>query len=219
MKTRVFLLLTSIVLVAACETNNSSKIHTEKLNVNETSLESAPMPVDPTIPNYCKGCGESKIESDGCRNQICRAWGEPGGCPLNIADSLGLEAQVTFDFGLIEAYEVRDSFLIKTEKGQDYISHFYEFGNYLFEEDLINILNIVDFVSFGQSVYEAVSELRTGNAGTIVLDSQLKASCMHYVNLIRSNNPPTYIVNRLDMVEADLNLFENKSRSFILAHL
>lgn len=219
MNAKLILLLTSMVLVIACESNQSSEVQTKKLNSNVESPESAPMPIDPTVPNYCKGCGHSNIESDGCHNNYCKAWGEPGGCPKKIADSIGLEAQVTSDFGLIEAYNVRDSFLIKTEKGQDYISHFYEFGSYLFDENLINLSNIVDFVNFGNSVYVAVDELRTGNAGTVILDSQLKASCMYYINLVRSNNPPTYIVNRLDMVEADLNLFENKPRSFILAHL
>jgi hypothetical protein len=109
--------------------------------------------------------------------------------------------------------------LIKTPKGQDYISHFYEFGGFLIDNSLIDLSNIVDFISFGHEVYKTVDVLGTGDPNSIVLDSELKSRCLLYVNLIREHNQHDFIENRLKMVEEDLDLFENKGKDYILSHL
>lgn len=103
---------------------------------------------------------------------------------MTEAQIIAEEAGVPFDLNFNDAYEIRDNFLIKTPKGQDYISHFYEFGGFLIDNSLIDLSNIVDFISFGHEVYKTVDVLRTGDPNSIVLDSELKSRCLLYVNLI-----------------------------------
>ena len=138
---------------------------------------------------------------------------------MTEAQIIAEEAGVPFDLNFNDAYEIRDNFLIKTPKGQDYISHFYEFGGFLIDNSLIDLSNIVDFISFGHEVYKTVDVLRTGDPNSIVLDSELKSRCLLYVNLIREHNQHDFIENRLKMVEEDLDLFENKGKDYILSHL
>lgn len=190
----------------------------QRTNPSEADvIESAPIPDydDKPLKNFCKGCGVSNIAADGCHGADCRE----DICEMARVEDIASDANVPFDLSFNEAHEIRDSFLINSLKGQDYISHFYEFGGFLVDNNLINSSNIVDFISFGHEVYDAVDVVRNGSENSIVVNAQLKSTCLSYINLIRSHNPPQYITTRLDMVADDLDLFEGQPRSFILSHL
>jgi len=167
-------------------------------------------------PNYCSGCGNSVLKADACNDGVCM---EDPICPRDEGENLAEAHGIVFDLDPNEAYDIRDNFLINSLKGQDYISHYYELGGYLFDNSLIDGSNIGAFVIFGHEVYTQTNVLRNGAPSDIVVTTSFKASCMNYVNLIESSSPSILIQSRLDMIKADLNAFENKTKSDVLAQL
>jgi hypothetical protein len=212
MKKTILIFTATILGIVAC---NEREVGTTNPQIDE-EIQTAPPVYDDDLKNFCKGCGKSNIAADGCHDDECR---EDYICEMTEAQIIAEEAGVPFDLNFNDAYEIRDNFLIKTPKGQDYISHFYEFGGFLIDNSLIDLSNIVDFIGFGHEVYKTVDVLRTGDPNSIVLDSELKSRCLLYVNLIREHNQHDFIENRLKMVEEDLDLFENKGKDYILSHL
>jgi hypothetical protein len=212
MKKLLIIFAASILGMVACNESSVSKPSFNNLKI------SAPMPPgwDNEPPNYCKGCGNSIIAADACHGDDCR---EDLVCEWLFARDLAEELNLDYNLSDAEAYEIRDSFLIKNSKGQQYISHYYELGGFLYDNNLINLSNIGGFISFANDIYAALNLFRFGNSNDIILDSQLKEKCITYVNIIRNENPPNYIANRLNMIEDDLNLYENKTKSFILNNL
>ena len=215
MKKNIFILIAVVLGMTAC---NEVEMSATRPLINGYVQAAPPNGggQDDDLKNFCKGCGISNVAADGCHSDECR---EDQICEMREAEIIANSANVNFDLSFNKAYEIRDGFLINTSKGQDYISHFYEFGGFLIDRQLINKTNIFDFVNFGHQVFDAVNNLRIGNDSMIILDSDLRKICLDYVKLIRANNPPIYISKRLDMVESELAFFVNRPKSFVMANI
>ncbi|MBR9847414.1 MAG: hypothetical protein GYB35_15495 [Algicola sp.] len=169
-------------------------------------------------PNYCKGCGNSQIAEDKCIDGVCMEE-SLGICPEDETEAVADAANVTYDLSEPLAYEIRDSFMINSNKGQEYITYFYEVGSYIYNNNLIDATNIVDFLAFAHMIYDQTDVLRNGSSTDIVVNSAFRTEALLWTGLVTSSSPPPYIANMITTIEADLVVLENKTKSQVEALL
>jgi len=161
--------------------------------------------------NYCKGCGSSNVSSYGCQGNDC--IDVRNGCMVEFAldlDSLN-EASSAHEANTGDNFhELRDSFLLKTNIGQWYITYYYELGKIASDNNMIHAGNCVDYLLFAMDIMNIANEIRNGAPTSIPIDDPMKDKAIAFLNDFRSNTSDPTVIGYLDDIEEDLNFFVNQ---------
>ncbi|MDB4347331.1 hypothetical protein OAB01_01600 [Bacteroidia bacterium] len=178
--------------------------------------------------NYCSDCGSSTDPkwacvserfADGSAQSICGKV-EKGACGVmhlnKKLDDLAFP-NAPLDTNIIHGY--RDTVLINSPKGQTYITFFYDISFVIIDYGTITTLNFLQHYNFAQKVADAAETLQNGQNTDIVIDAQFKTDAMSLINYYRTVELDHVFQDKLDLIEADLTIFENKTRSEVLTIL
>ncbi|MBL7705955.1 MAG: hypothetical protein JNM21_10475 [Taibaiella sp.] len=168
------------------------------------------------LSNYCKGCGTSNIDAYGCQGNDC--VNIRSGCMVEFSldlDSLHEVSSAHEANAGDQFHELRDSFLLKTNIGQWYITYYYELGKIASDNNMINAGNCVDYLLFAMDIMNIANEIRNGSPTSIPIDDPMKDKALSFLNDFRANITDPIVLGYLDDIEQDLNFFVNQDVAFI----
>jgi len=166
---------------------------------------------DGSDKNYCKGCGTSYVDSHYCDDEGCVT----GVCNENEVTRVSIENQLPYLIDNQECYDIRDDFLIKTAKGQDYITYYYRLSSI----GAIDASNVGDYFAFATDIINVVDLIQNGADSDIPVTTSLKNSAVDIINDHRALTSDPELVGYLDAIEADLVQYENKTVLEIITDL
>ena len=115
------------------------------------------------------------------------------------------------------AYDFRDNYLSKSEKGEIYTLGYYLLSNYAIENNLL-MRNSLEHLSLMNLGIEVSYELQHGtNDNKILINRSIYNDCKDLVKIYRNSEKHADIDMVLDYLEADLEKYYNKSKAVISA--
>lgn len=201
----ILLFSVSFLTITSCDKSNS----TTQSGAPGVNMQ-RPIEIE---KNYCKGCGSAYDEHFYCSHRSCM---DDGGCPKDCTDDLDNQRTAAVkQQEKIDMYDLRDNYLINSEKGQWYISYYYELGAIAVDNNLINASTFSDYANFGADLLAAANLIRFGTGTEIPIDNTLYNTAMGFVQTFRLNTTDAVILGYLDIIEADLNDIVNKDVNYI----
>lgn len=213
-----------ILLAVSCKkekVDQNSTVQPKKVNSGVNQV--------PNGTNYCEGCGNSND-----KGYRCMPVSEPD--PFNptgpfhtitlCAGEVCLVAQTndptiqpqSFSLPNLDintGHNFRDNFLENSTIGKQYIDYYYDLSQYFIINDLLTTSNFYDCYNFATSTYSVAATLTNGNNQDIAITSTYKQEALDMINYVRTTNPNQNIVEILDTIEDDLDIFVGKTNAEI----
>lgn len=115
------------------------------------------------------------IEAPGGPAMVCDApsnGGGGGGCANEVLVHIAQQnVEITQPFDLVNLYEFKDSFLMKYEKGKQFIAYMYLIGRYM-KSEKVYMDNYLNLIEVGQ---EAVMKIQASNENEVIFDEKFTA--------------------------------------------
>lgn len=232
MKTKLILsafiaLLSTSVILMACkkEVKGTNENQTE---LKEMELFSIAAPIGGLTPpaNYCSMCGSSAEKNYGCFTkrtmdggtlEVCES-AERSGCGVALMDDKIEEYELNLlGFNASEIYRIRDSFMIISSKGQNYITYFYSISGRVAEFSTLTTSNFMQHYNFAVALVDRAQRIIDGNNTEIIFDSQFVIDAKALINYYKTVDATPTFQGQLNTIEADMNLMENMTRTQVLA--
>ena len=187
--------------------NNFGKVTFEKTLENPGDCECA----------SCEGgkgyCGENP---DGVGNEIrCQP-----DCNCSIINHFGHDNNLMAskeEINLTTCDNFRDSLLINSTKGQDYIKYYYQLSTVTQLFKPINTSNFTQYLNFAYELVDCATKLQSGKDTDIPISSQLKSDANDIIATYAAFAPDNKgYQDILTQIKNDLDSYVGKSRSYIL---
>ncbi|WP_159475245.1 hypothetical protein [Dyadobacter sp. 3J3] len=211
---------------------NMSDLRTSALNAARTTEETYPAynlgtaitnasDVNFVTMSDCTSCGDptaavcewvSSINDFKCN---VMNWGGP--CEESeINAQIGATNARTASLNNEEAYNFRDHFLSKTEKGRSYINFYYAISKAAIQSKAINKKSVGQHFDFAVKVHGIAQKLQSGSDAEIVYKEDFKKEAQSFINNYRTLSKDKAYLTALATIEKDLHRFNGKSRKEIL---
>jgi len=107
-------------------------------------------------------------------------------------------------------YKLRDDFLLKSNKGKQYIALYY--GSYSHIKDVLNYDIISDLVKVFPSINKSIDNLFDNDYKGIIIDTDLKQDIIKIIDKMKKNTKSNTFKQTLNFVKKDLINFSNKNK-------
>ena len=171
----------------------------------------------------CGGMGERCLQDQWSGDWACWDPGTPGqpqdNCKVVQVKNLSIQSGLsTSEVSSNEVlYDFRDNFMMNYSKGRNYINYYYALGRFMEEKNIINATNISQYLQFTVITCTIASKLKGGNDNEIIVTPSYKVGALQIINNLRTQaGENASVANILNTIEADLNLYVNKTRVEIL---
>ena len=166
-----------------------------------------------TCPNmdYGATCTEEGCISGG---------GGDGPCSKEQTDETAMQARMTTkNFDSNFAYDFRDNFLKKSEKGKKYIDYYYKISRISSVYDGVNMSNIKDRVKFVTAMYKVAHILIEGKDNDIVFDDSTTEVSLNTIKDYSKLSENKEYKEILKDIEKDVRQFSKKTKKEIKSQL
>lgn len=126
------------------------------------------------------------------------------------------------DLSITYMYDVRDSILVKSEKGENIIRQYYLIGDYLVQNSLDALISS-DFVNYYRLFKYANNcskiLVESGNESLIIVDDEIYDFGVVFLNKLKSEINEPEVKSTLLEISDMLESYHNKSKTYILSDL
>jgi len=170
----------------------------------------------------CTSCndptGNAMCEWDGSNNIFkCNVLNPGSGCEESeINAQIGATNARTVSLNKEEAYNFRDHFLSKTEKGRSYINFYYAISKAAIQSKAINKKSVGQHFDFAVKVHGIAKKIQSGSDAEIVYKEDFRKEAQSFINSYRGLSKDKSYLAALATIEKDLHQFNGKSRKEIL---
>lgn len=169
----------------------------------------------------CTSCGSNisaVCEWDGGSNMFKCNDNNPGGSceESEINAQIGATNGRTASLNNEEAYNFRDHFLSKTEKGRSYINFYYAISKAAIQSKAINKKSVGQHFDFAVKVHGIAKKIQSGSDAEIVYKEDFRKEAQSFINSYRGLSKDKAYLTALATIEKDLHRFNGKSRKEIL---
>jgi hypothetical protein len=206
----------------------TSAFHTARIEENTyraynlgTAITSA-SDIDFVPMSDCTSCNDptaAVCEWDGSEGRFKCNVNNPGGpCEESeINNQIGVTtANAGKTLNSAEAYNFRDHFLSKTEKGRSYINFYYTISRVALEKKSINKKSVGQHFDFAAKVHSIAQKIQSGTDAEIIYREDFRKEAQSFINNYRTLSKDKTYLTALATIEKDLNRFTGKSRKEIL---
>ncbi len=172
--------------------------------------------IPPPVENYCMGCGFSSDPNEHCDSQRGCVQDIGENCPEEEINAIAQANSLPYMLNLQTGYDIRDNFLVKTYKGQSYITYYYRLGEYAYDNNLITLSNVGSYYNLAMETITVANILQFGNDSDIPITTGFKQTALPFIVDYRAMASDPDILSYLTNIESDLNHFENKTRLEVL---
>lgn len=170
----------------------------------------------------CTSCndptGNATCEWDGMDGRFkCNVMNPGSGCEESeINAQIGATNARTASLNNEEAYNFRDHFLSKTEKGRSYINFYYAISKAAIQSKAINKKSVGQHFDFAVKVHGIAKKIQSGSDAEIVYKEDFRKEAQSFINSYRGLSKDKSYLAALATIEKDLHQFNGKSRKEIL---
>jgi hypothetical protein len=218
----IFISVFTVLTIQSCNKNdNSDKINVKNVkdNNNQTMVPSIGGGTD---KNYCLGCGQNSNWQYVCNQPtgLCLVLQEDDPiCYIVAMDEVIEEYSLGHELDFQLCYDIRDSFLMKSELGQMYHTYYYRLGQIALDNNMINLSTVGSYYLFYTQLTEALDVLFYGSSNEVPFDNNFKVAAMSFVNDYRALSLSQSDIDMLDKIENDLDTFTGMTKQNILSTL
>jgi len=168
--------------------------------------------------SFCYSANECPCSMSPDGGLDCAVYGcGPTDCGISEANKLlSNENKLNTNF----AYNFRNNFLKKYNKGKLYISYYYVLSKELKSIDYFTLSNILYDYNFYKKIYSIANTLENGNNDDIVISSSDSLIILNKINVLKNyapNNEKYQII--LNNIKNDVITYTNKTRVEIISIL
>lgn len=183
---------------------------TNAFDVNFVTMSDCTSCNDPT--------GNATCEWDGMDGRFkCNVMNPGSGCEESeINAQIGATNARTASLNNEQAYNFRDHFLSKTEKGRSYINFYYAISKAAIQSKAINKKSVGQHFDFAVKVHGIAKKIQSGSDAEIVYKEDFRKEAQSFINSYRGLSKDKSYLAALATIEKDLHQFNGKSRKEIL---
>ncbi len=220
---KIYIIAIILMIISSCSkqtTNNSGPVGTyDPMSTASTY---------PTIPigaNWCKNCDATTHSEYACLDlgdgdyycsQIVMTIGGFESEGRNILKTINSYVNPANYISLVKPKIFRDSFLMNSIKGHDYLNYYYYISKFALDSG-IDITDIPAHLSFANSTINAADSLMNGQPNCIPFTTTYKTDALSMILSYRTKYNNVKLHNYLDSITYDLNLHTGLTKSQIFS--
>ncbi len=122
-------------------------------------------------------------------------------------------------FELDNIRNIRDNYMVKTEKGKEYIDYYDKMTQVSQAFDVINVSNVYEHLIVAQELMGVMKTLVSGKKNEIVIDNEAKDNYLELINDYRKVTKNKEFQSMLNMFETDVKNLTSKNKESVMNYI